>query len=41
MFQQSGLSREGGAEGIAKYTTTQYIGGKSPGASLPNPGTPA
>jgi succinate-semialdehyde dehydrogenase/glutarate-semialdehyde dehydrogenase len=24
--KQSGLGREGGAEGIAEYTTTQYIG---------------
>jgi acyl-CoA reductase-like NAD-dependent aldehyde dehydrogenase len=24
--EQSGLGREGGSEGIAEYTTTQYIG---------------
>ncbi|HBH56767.1 MAG TPA: NAD-dependent succinate-semialdehyde dehydrogenase, partial [Arthrobacter bacterium] len=24
--KQSGLGREGGSEGIAEYTTTQYIG---------------
>lgn len=28
--KQSGLGREGGAEGIAEYTTTQYIGIKDP-----------
>ena len=30
--KQSGLGREGGAEGIAEYTTVQYIG-------MPNPHT--
>ncbi|MHA7273740.1 NAD-dependent succinate-semialdehyde dehydrogenase [Arthrobacter sp. TMT4-20] len=28
--KQSGLGREGGAEGIAEYTTTQYIGIENP-----------
>ncbi|MDN5603848.1 MAG: NAD-dependent succinate-semialdehyde dehydrogenase [Kocuria sp.] len=28
--KQSGLGREGGAEGISEYTTTQYIGIKDP-----------
>lgn len=28
--KQSGLGREGGAEGIAEYTTTQYIGVENP-----------
>lgn len=28
--KQSGLGREGGAEGIAEYTTTQYIGIRDP-----------
>lgn len=28
--KQSGLGREGGAEGIAEYTSTQYIGIESP-----------
>ncbi|MBB6407265.1 NAD-dependent succinate-semialdehyde dehydrogenase [Arthrobacter sp. AZCC_0090] len=31
--KQSGLGREGGAEGIAEYTTTQYIGIADPHAS--------
>lgn len=31
--KQSGLGREGGAEGIAEYTTTQYIGIKDPYSS--------
>ncbi|MHA7179617.1 NAD-dependent succinate-semialdehyde dehydrogenase [Arthrobacter sp. MDB2-24] len=30
--KQSGIGREGGAEGIAEYTTTQYIGMESPWA---------
>ncbi|MBT2523064.1 NAD-dependent succinate-semialdehyde dehydrogenase [Arthrobacter sp. ISL-28] len=30
--KQSGLGREGGAEGIAEYTTTQYIGVEHPWA---------
>lgn len=30
--KQSGLGREGGAEGIAEYTTTQYIGVENPWA---------
>ncbi|MET1089512.1 MAG: NAD-dependent succinate-semialdehyde dehydrogenase [Arthrobacter sp.] len=30
--KQSGLGREGGAEGLAEYTTTQYIGIESPWA---------
>ena len=37
--KQSGLGREGGAEGIAEYTSTQYIGVENPWADLPNPGT--
>ncbi|GEO95337.1 NAD-dependent succinate-semialdehyde dehydrogenase [Kocuria turfanensis] len=37
--KQSGLGREGGAEGIAEYTTTQYIGVENPWAGVPNPGT--
>jgi succinate-semialdehyde dehydrogenase/glutarate-semialdehyde dehydrogenase len=37
--KQSGLGREGGAEGLAEYTTTQYIGVENPWADLPNPGT--
>ena len=28
--KQSGLGREGGTEGIAEYTTTQYIGINDP-----------
>lgn len=28
--KQSGLGREGGAEGIAEYTTTQYVGVENP-----------
>jgi succinate-semialdehyde dehydrogenase/glutarate-semialdehyde dehydrogenase len=31
--KQSGLGREGGSEGIAEYTTTQYIGIADPYAS--------
>jgi succinate-semialdehyde dehydrogenase/glutarate-semialdehyde dehydrogenase len=30
--KQSGIGREGGAEGIAEYTTTQYIGMENPWA---------
>ncbi|MGX5358026.1 NAD-dependent succinate-semialdehyde dehydrogenase [Kocuria sp. KH4] len=37
--KQSGLGREGGAEGIAEYTSTQYIGVENPWADVPNPGT--
>ncbi|MEX5303121.1 aldehyde dehydrogenase family protein, partial [Kocuria sabuli] len=37
--KQSGLGREGGAEGLAEYTTTQYIGVENPWADLPHPGT--
>ncbi|MGQ1837706.1 NAD-dependent succinate-semialdehyde dehydrogenase [Kocuria turfanensis] len=37
--KQSGLGREGGAEGIAEYTSTQYIGVENPWAGVPNPGT--
>lgn len=33
--KQSGLGREGGAEGLAEYTTTQYIGIADPYAALP------
>ncbi|WP_105030228.1 NAD-dependent succinate-semialdehyde dehydrogenase [Arthrobacter ruber] len=33
--KQSGLGREGGAEGIAEYTTTQYIGIENPWDTLP------
>ncbi|MDO5743022.1 MAG: NAD-dependent succinate-semialdehyde dehydrogenase [Micrococcaceae bacterium] len=32
--KQSGLGREGGAEGLAEYTTTQYIGIADPYAAL-------
>ncbi|MFI7483972.1 NAD-dependent succinate-semialdehyde dehydrogenase [Kocuria sp. M1R5S2] len=41
--KQSGLGREGGAEGIAEYTTTQYIGIENPWGALPpsGSGTPA
>ena len=31
--KQSGLGREGGSEGIAEYTTTQYIGIADPYAN--------
>jgi succinate-semialdehyde dehydrogenase/glutarate-semialdehyde dehydrogenase len=31
--KQSGLGREGGAEGLAEYTTTQYIGIADPYAA--------
>ncbi len=34
--KQSGLGREGGAEGIAEYTTTQYIGIADPYAESGN-----
>ena len=37
--KQSGLGREGGAEGLHEYTTTQYIGVENPWANVPNPGT--
>ncbi|MUN63968.1 aldehyde dehydrogenase family protein [Kocuria sediminis] len=37
--KQSGLGREGGAEGIAEYTSTQYIGVENPWTNVPNPGT--
>ncbi|MFI7495556.1 NAD-dependent succinate-semialdehyde dehydrogenase, partial [Kocuria sp. M4R2S49] len=37
--KQSGLGREGGAEGLAEYTTTQYIGVENPWAGVPVPGT--
>ncbi|MHA7208597.1 NAD-dependent succinate-semialdehyde dehydrogenase [Arthrobacter sp. MDT1-65] len=33
--KQSGIGREGGAEGIAEYTTTQYIGIENPWAGSP------
>ncbi|MCD1145954.1 NAD-dependent succinate-semialdehyde dehydrogenase [Kocuria sp. LUK] len=36
--KQSGLGREGGAEGIAEYTTTQYIGVENPWGALPPSG---
>jgi succinate-semialdehyde dehydrogenase/glutarate-semialdehyde dehydrogenase len=36
--KQSGLGREGGAEGIAEYTTTQYIGVEDPWGALPPSG---
>ncbi len=41
--KQSGLGREGGAEGLHEYTTTQYIGVENPWAGVPVPGagTPA
>ncbi|MHC5559643.1 NAD-dependent succinate-semialdehyde dehydrogenase [Kocuria sp. U4B] len=41
--KQSGLGREGGAEGLAEYTTTQYIGVENPWGNLPpsGAGTPA
>ncbi|EXF23936.1 succinate-semialdehyde dehydrogenase [Nesterenkonia sp. AN1] len=32
--KQSGLGREGGAEGIAEYTSTQYIGVENPWGTL-------
>ena len=32
--KQSGLGREGGAEGIAEYTTTQYVGVADPWAQV-------
>ena len=35
--KQSGLGREGGAEGLAEYTTTQYIGVENPWATHPAP----
>ena len=34
--KQSGLGREGGSEGIAEYTTTQYIGIADPWADHAN-----
>ncbi|WP_206064065.1 NAD-dependent succinate-semialdehyde dehydrogenase [Kocuria rosea] len=37
--KQSGLGREGGAEGLHEYTTTQYIGVENPWAGVPTPGT--
>ncbi|MCC5782235.1 NAD-dependent succinate-semialdehyde dehydrogenase [Kocuria sp. CCUG 69068] len=37
--KQSGLGREGGAEGLHEYTTTQYIGVENPWATVPTPGT--
>ncbi|WP_298583335.1 NAD-dependent succinate-semialdehyde dehydrogenase [uncultured Kocuria sp.] len=41
--KQSGLGREGGAEGLHEYTTTQYIGVENPWSNVPvsGAGTPA
>jgi len=41
--KQSGLGREGGAEGLAEYTSLQYIGVENPWGAVPPaaPGTPA
>ncbi|GAA3708170.1 NAD-dependent succinate-semialdehyde dehydrogenase [Zhihengliuella alba] len=33
--KQSGMGREGGAEGLAEYTTTQYIGVEDPWSDVP------
>lgn len=39
-MKQSGLGREGGAEGIEEYTTVQYIGIADPYADAPAPAAP-